>query len=237
MSRHVILDSASHLNLRVRTEASAELGDGIMTCLAVPAEFRRLATEFPIVFRHDPETDSFSAVALFGFEAGENLFLEEGQWDASRKPLALAIQPFLVGRPQGDGLVQVHIDLDHPRVSTDDDGVRLFDDQGQPSPFVEEIATMLAALDEGYRESADFFAALDRYELFEPFSMDVTMDDGGQHRLVGYHLINEDKLNLLEPGALAELHSAGYLLPAFMAIASLGNLSKLVQRKNRRSHA
>jgi hypothetical protein len=93
---------------------------------------------------------------------------------------------------------------------------------------------MLGALDEGYRASGEFYAALDRYDLLEPFSMDVTLDNGASHRLVGYHLVNEDKLRALEPGVLAELHRDGHLEPIFMALASLGNLAKLVRRKNRR---
>ena len=66
--------------------------------------------------------------------------------------------------------------------------------------------------------------------------MDVTLDSGAMHRLVGYHLVNEDKLAALEPGALAELHAEGHLLPTYMALASLGNLARLVAAKNRRDH-
>ena len=73
-----------------------------------------------------------------------------------------------------------------------------------------------------------------RYELLEPFSLDVDLRDGSKHRLVGYHLIDEEKLRALEPGAVAELHSAGYLMPIFMALASLANVSALIARKNRK---
>ena len=47
-------------------------------------------------------------------------------------------------------------------------------------------------------------------------------------------MIDEEKLRALEPGALAELHSAGHLMPIFMTLASLANLSALIERKNRR---
>lgn len=238
MTSHAILNPNDHKDIRVQTRHQADLGDGVMACFTVPVEFRRIQGEFPILFRRDLETGQFSALALLGFEAGENLFLSDGHWDASYKPLALAVQPFLVGRPaEGDGPGQVHIDMAHPRVLTGgDEGVRLFDDDGNPSPFIDEMASSLGMLDEGYRQSADFFAALDRYELLEPFSLDVTMDDGQQQRLVGYHMVNEDRLRTLEPGALAELHAAGHLMPLFMAVASVGNLAKLVRRKNQRLH-
>lgn len=235
MSNHQILDPAKHAELRIRTEAGVELGDETMAALAVPAEFKRLACEYPILFRLDGATGSFSALALFGFEQGENLFLESGRWDASVKPLAMSVQPFLVGRPRdGEGASQVHIDMGHPRIAQDGEGMRVFDPQGKPTPYLEQVAGMLAMLDEGYRASSGFFAALKRYDLLEPFSMDVTLDSGATHRLVGYHLINEEKVAALEPGALAELHVEGHLGPVFMAMASLGNLGKLVRRKNRR---
>lgn len=234
MSNHQILNSADHGNLRIHVEAGARFGDDVMSALAVPNEFRRLATDYPILFKFDPEQRSYSALALFGFEHGENLYLDGDRWDAA-KPLAMATRPFLIGRPSaGEGSAQVHIDLDHPRISTNGEGVRLFDDTGRPTPLVEQMAGMLGDLDDGYRASADFFAALQRYDLIEPFSMDVTMEDGALQRLVGYSLIDEDKLRALEPAAIAELHTAGYLMPMFMALASLGNLSKLVRRHSGR---
>jgi hypothetical protein len=129
----------------------------------------------------------------------------------------------------------VHIDLGHARIASNgEEGIRPFDDHGQPTPYLEAVIAGLDELDQGYRASGDFFAALERYELLEPFALDVDLRDGSKHRLVGYHLIDEEKLRALEPGALAELHSAGYLMPVFMALASLGNLSALIERKNRR---
>jgi len=234
MSRHVILTSEEHGTLRVRTEASAELGDAVMTSFTVPFEFRRIQHDFPILFRRDIETGRFSALALLGFESGENLFLQDGRWIADYRPLAMAVQPFLLGRSaSGDGPSQVHIDLDHPRVSYNRDGVLLFDSSDRPTPFLEQIGEMLAELDAGYRASEDFFAALDRYDLLEPFALDVELKDGSKHRMVGYHLINEDKLRTLEPNAIAELHSEGHLMPIFMALASLSNLPKLIALKSR----
>jgi hypothetical protein len=235
MSNHQILNFADHGDLRIRTEADSALGDGVMASLAVPAEFRRLAPDYPILFRFDQAGQGFSALALFGFEPGENLFLEGGQWDAITRPLSMAVQPFLVGRArEPGGPSQVHVDMAHPRVVQAGEGVRLFDQAGQPTPYLEQAAAMLGALDEGWQDSADYFAALDRHGLIEPFSMDVTLDNGAMHRLVGYHLVNEERLRALEPGALAELHAAGYLESTYMALASVANLARLVRRKNRR---
>jgi hypothetical protein len=235
MTRHAILTSDEHRDLRVRVEPSAELGDAVMSAFTVPLEFRRIQHEFPILFRRDDRGD-FSALALLGFETGENLFLVGDRWDAGYKPLSLAIQPFLVGRSaDASGSAQVHIDLDHPRIARNGEGMLLFEQAGQPTPYLERISAMLDELDVGYRASKAFFAALNRYDLLEPFALDVELRDGSKHRMVGYHLINEEKLRELEPGAVAELHSEGHLMPIFMALASLSNLGSLIERKNRRN--
>ena len=233
MSGHVQLDSSAHRQLRIRTGASAELGDSVMACLTVPSEFRRVQNEFPILFRRDLDSGKFSALALFGFENGENLFLEDTRWNADYRPLAMSIQPFLIGL--GSSGAEVHVDLDHPRIAgPDEEGVRVFDSAGLPSPYLEAVMAGLDELDQGYRTGGDFFDALERYELLEPFFLDVELRDGSAHRMVGHHIIAEEKLQGLEPGPLSELHSAGYLMPIFMALASLSNLSALVARKNRR---
>ncbi|WP_298196428.1 SapC family protein [Novosphingobium sp.] len=238
MSQHQILNPADHGTLRVHTGPGAQYGDDTMACLTVPAEFRRVQGHFPIVFRRDLATGQFSALALFGFEPGENLFLEEGHWDAPYRPLALSIQPFLVGRPgPGGGEGQVHIDMAHPRVSTSGEGTRLFDDEGRPTPHVEAVAGMLGDLDHAHREGASFFAALERHDLLEPFSLEVALDDGSQHSLVGFHTIDEVRLAALAGPALQELHATGDLLRIHLAMASLSQFAGLVARRNARIRA
>ncbi len=235
MSQHEILNPADHGTLRVRTEASAALGDNVMACLTVPAEFRAVQAHYPIVFRRDGETGKLAALALFGFDSGENLFLAGDSWDALYKPLALAVQPFLIGRPANDDDVpQVHVDRGHARISTSGEGVRVFDDSGQPTPYLEAIASKLGDLDFAWRASDGFFATLERYDLIEPFSLDVTLDNGSQQSLVGFQTINEDRLAALDGAALQSLQAQGHLTAIFMVLASLSQFAALVARMNAR---
>lgn len=236
MTNHAILTPEDHGDLRIRTERGAALGDAVMSAIVVPDEFRQVQNEYPILFRINSERDGFVALAIFGFEAGENLYLEGDRWDARHRPLSIDIQPFLIGGRPGDAETkQVHIDMASPRIGGSE-GVRLFDETGRPSPYLETIIEKLGALDAGYGECGDFFAALTRYELLEPLILEVTLDDGSTNRLVGFHVIDEEKLQALDAAALAELHVAGHLMPIFMALASLANLSRLIARKNRRTH-
>ena len=84
----------------------------------------------------------------------------------------------------------------------------------------------------GYETSKHFFEALARYDLFEPFVFEVPLSNRSKQSLVGFHMINEDKLRSLDADALGALQADGYLMPIFMAVASLSNLTELVVRKN-----
>jgi hypothetical protein len=234
MSDHALLDSTIHRDLRVRTARGADLGDAVMCCIAMPDEFRRLQNDYPILFRLDVERDSFAALAMFGFENGENLFLDGDRWDARHVPLAIDIQPFLIGgTPDQSGEKQVHVDMASPRIA-DGEGTRVFDDDGRPTPYLETIADKLGALDAGFRASSDFVAALRRHNLLEPLTLEITLDDGSINRLVGFHVIDEARVAALDVAALGELSEADHLMPIFMAVASIGRLHELIARKNRR---
>ena len=231
MTSHAILTAEAHRELRVRRDRDVRLGDGVMSCMTVPAEFRRVQAHYPILFRRNIERDSFAAMALFGFEDGENLFLANGAWDADYVPLSIDIQPFLIGGT-ADGAKQVHVDLGSPRIG--ENGERVFDADGRPTGYLETIAEQLGELDEGHRASGEFFSALRRYELLEPLTLEVALGDGSVNRLVGFHVIDETRLSGLDAAALGTLQAEGHLMPIFMAVASIGNLNALVARKNRR---
>lgn len=233
MSDHAILTAEAHRDVRIREERGAALGDALMCCVTFPDEFRRVADEYPILFRLNAERDAFTALAMFGFSDGENLFLDGDHWDAGYIPLAVDIQPFLIGGVDGAGDKQVHIDMASPRIGGGE-GVRLFDADGRATPYLEDVAGKLGELDDGYQRSGDFFAAMTRHELLEPLTLEIELDDGSINRLVGFHAVDEDRLQALDAAALGELHGAGHLMPLFMAVASVGKLSALVARKNAR---
>lgn len=234
MTGHAILTSEAHCELRIRTGRGAELGDAVMCAIAVPNEFRQVQNEYPILFRLNQERDSFTAFAMFGFETGENLFLDGNHWDARYRPLSIDIQPFLIGMSaDGAGAKQVHVDMASPRIGGGED-MRVFDRDGRPTPYLDAIAEKLGALDAGYQASHGFFDALRRYELLEPLVLEVTLDDGSINRLVGFHTIDEARLQALDAAALGELQADDHLMPIFMALASLANLPALIARKNDR---
>jgi hypothetical protein len=205
-----------------------------MSALTFPDEFRTLQAHYPIVFHKLEDGTGFQALALLGFEQGENLFLEGEHWDAPDLPLTIERQPFLIG-VDGDQLM-MHVDLDSPRLSTDR-GEALFLPHGGNSDYLERMNSILQAIHAGLQGTTGFIGALLEHELLESFVVDITLDDGSQNRLAGFYTINEERLAGLAGSTLERLHRAGHLQAIYMVLASLSNFRSLIERKNRRHAA
>jgi hypothetical protein len=230
MQNAVLLNNLDHKDLRVIPARGARYGDDVMFAATFPDEFRSLQAHYPIVFRKVDGGVGFEALALFGFQPGENLFLNDAGWDAEYVPLTVLRQPFQIG-VSGDELT-MHIQMHSPRVSTEE-GEPLFLAHGSPSPFLDQMNSALMAIHQGLQGLPGFVGALLELGLLESFMFDIELDDGSQNRLAGFYTINEDKLAALDASAVAGLHRAGYLAAIYMVVASLSNFRGLIARKNR----
>jgi hypothetical protein len=232
MPNHAILNNVEHKHLRIINARGAAYGDAVMSALTFPAEFRDLQANYPIVFAPN-DAGGYDALALLGFEQGENLFLGPDGWDAPTIPLTIERQPFMIGRGADDELT-IHVDMDSPRVRDGGiDGEALFLTYGGTSEYLERISAVLRTIHDGLQASRGFVAALMELDLLEPFTLDVELDDGAQHRLAGFSTIHEERLATLSADQLKALHDAGYLQAIFMATASLAQFRGLIQRRNR----
>lgn len=229
MTNPVLLHNVEHKDLKIIPGRGTRFGDGEMMSPTFPAEFRNVLAHYPIVFRETGNAQRYEPVALFGFQDGENLFATDYAWDALYVPLAVARQPFLMGL-SGDSLL-VHVDLDHPKVSTTI-GEPLFLEFGGNSEFLEYINSTLLALHQGLQSNAGLVAALLEHGLIEPFTLDIELNNGAHNQLVGFATINEEKLAALDGAALERLHTPGHLLAAHLIVASLIKLRELIDRKN-----
>lgn len=231
MTHPVLLNNVEHKDLKIILGRGTRFGDGETICPTFPAEFRNVLAHYPIVFRETGNEQRYEPVALFGFVEGENLFAGADAWDALYVPMAVARQPFSMGL-SGDSLL-VHVDLDHPKVSTTI-GYPLFLEYGGQSELLEQVNSLLLALHQGLQSNAGFVAALLDYDLIEPFTLDIELNNGSHNQLLGFSTINEEKLAALDGAALAHLHQHGYLMAAHQMGASLVQLRELIERKNQR---
>lgn len=239
MTNHVMLDNVTHKDLRVIRDYRQVPGYDVSAARVFPSEFMQLQMEYPLFFIRNKEEGGFEPIALLGFSDKENLYLDENGWDAGYVPLSIEREPFLIGFQEQvvDGVPTkapvVHIDLDHPSVS-DTDGERVFLPHGGESPLLERISSVLMTIHQGYEAAKSLSGMLVGLELIESVSLGVELRDGSQESVKGLYTINEDKLQNLNASALESLHKKGHLRDVYMMLASMPNVSRLIERKNRR---
>ncbi|MBH1663697.1 SapC family protein [Stenotrophomonas maltophilia] len=242
MARYEMLNNIAHRDLRVATGFGPEFGDAVGMVPAYPSEFAELQREYPIFLRKQAGSGEWQAVALLGFEQHENLFLQDGRWNASYLPGAAAKGPFLIGFQEHyiDGVLTreavMHVDLDHPRVNIDA-GEPLFLPQGGNTPYLDHIAGVLRGIHDGSAFGAAMFAMLDESGLIQPVTLDVQITQHHRVSVNGLHGIDRERLALLDDSTLAALNRAGCLEGAYLMLASLHNMRRLIAEKQRRLRA
>ncbi|MDR6843160.1 SapC family protein [Pseudoxanthomonas sacheonensis] len=239
MARYELLNNVTHKDLRVIAGFGRQFGDEIGMVPAFPSEYAELQREYPIFFRKDGDDGQWQSVALLGFEQHENLFLQDGRWNAAYLPGAVAKGPFLIGFQEQriDGELRkepvIHVDLEHPRVSFSD-GEPVFLPHGGNSPYLQHIAGVLRGIRDGAEFGTAMFAAFDAMGLIQPVNLDVQLDDRHRVNVNGLYGIDREKLAALDAESLLRLNQAGFLEGAYLVLASLHNMRRLMAEKQRR---
>ena len=236
MAQYELLNNVAHKDLRIVTRRGADLGDAVGGCAVYPTEFNELQKYYPIVFQA-LEDGSWLTIALFGFEANENLFLLDDQWRVPYIPAVIEREPFVIGMQQrSNGVVEpvVHVDLDSSRIAKDGRGAALFLPYGGNSPFLERMTSVLSAVHEGVAEADRMISEFVRLDLIENITIEVEFSNGGHYKNNRYATVSKEKLLMLPDAEVAALHRSGLLRYAYLIIGSISNIQQLVDIKNGR---
>ena len=233
----VTLDSRAHRDLRISRHTSPQAAQ-VDAVSVVPREFQRLVAHYPIFFTKSAESGRFEPAVLLGFQKKENLFFVEGRWDVAYVPLQIQRQPFsLVPRRSeapggGQGSLDIALDISSSQVQTGE-GERLFDDNGQPSKYLQSVTSILSTLVSGSAEGYAFTAKLAELNLIEPVGINIEFVDHSEAKLQGLYWIAAAALKGLSGAQLAELRDRGFLEWLYFQMASVSHISSLVARKNK----
>jgi hypothetical protein len=78
------------------------------------------------------------------------------------------------------------------------------------------------------------FAAFTALDLIEPVKLEIKLDEQQGYDVLGLHTISRQKLQALDGAALANLNRAGFLEGAYLVLASMNNVKKLMALKQRK---
>lgn len=226
MDNIVVLNNTLHRKVRVTASAALALGDNQHFVPVAVSEFPALALHYPILFAKDADTGQFYCGAMLGFDAGENLCIDEQREDGLYRPLNLRRGPFYTA---GDELA---VDLEHPRVSATGEHP-LFDETGNPSLYLQSVMGIMRELKPGLARTTVFIRTLLDLQLIEPVAIKSQFDDGSRRETDGLYTVSQDALAGLDDKSAVDLFRRGYLQLIYLQRASLGNVTALAQRKNR----
>ena len=218
MANTALLNNIDHADLKIITRRGAEFGDSVNQVAVYPTEFSELQRDYPIFFRKD-EAGNYFCVVLMGLDKGENLFLAGDRWNANYVPALV-----------------IHVDLDNPRVSKTE-GEPLFLAQGGNAPYLQHVSQVLRVIAIGDEMTKPMFEAFDQAGLIEPVSLDLKLDDHTEYKVPDLFTLSEERLAALEGEMLERLHKGGFLRAAYLVLASLSNVNRLINMKNAKRSA
>ncbi|MGN6376959.1 MAG: SapC family protein [Sphingomonas sp.] len=235
MTSYALLNNVEHHDLKVRlADDGGAFGAAVNQVPVVPTEIEEVQRDYPVVLRRDAD-GGYQAMALLGLDRDENLFVEGGSWGGRYVPAALQRGPFRIGAPpegaEGEGPM-LYVDLDHQAVGRDG-GEPLFREHGGNAPYLDHVARVLRRLHEGNLVAPSLYQALAEHELITPVTLQISLDDVTRYDVPDCFTIEAARLSQLDGAALERLNRAGFLRVAFMISASLGNIPRLIERKNR----
>ena len=234
--RLVELSRSEHAELRIRAELVEATTASQHLIPVVVSEFRKAATQYPLVFAKNPETGRFGSYVLNGLGVEENLFWSGTELDVAYVPLNVRRQPFFVGTddaPAGPATNVLCIDLDSPCV--DASGAKtIVNPDGSDSAYLQEILSILGELVAGKQRTEQFIASLLSLDLLAPIVLDIVLDDGTPLQVQGLYGVDDEKFRQLAAEDIASLWKAGYLDLIYAVMIASGQIFNLIRLKNQR---
>ena len=234
--RLVELSRSEHGKLRIRADRVEAYAARNHLIPIVVSEFRKAATQYPIVFAKHPGTGRFAPYVLSGLGLEENLFWSGTELDVAYVPLNVRRQPFYVGTddaPNAPAANVLCIDLDSPCV--DSSGTRtIVNDDGSDSAYLKEMLAILGELVGGKTATEQFIATALRLDLLAPIMLDIVLDDGTPLQVQGLYGLDEEKFKQLDAAEITSLWQAGDLDLFYAVMISGGQIFKLIRLKNQR---
>lgn len=233
MARIEQLNNTQHSKIRIKrnTHVSDLSAQNILP--VVLGEFPSAAMEFPVCFIKNPQNEEYQTVALMGLEAGENLFVNDGNWDANYMPARYTHTPFgLLRNPEDENQFGIAVDVEH-RLVSETEGEPLFTEDGLETEFMQKQKESMANYLDQEHQTKRFVKELEELDLIITRSIDMNIGEK-KMKVDGISMVDEEKMKELSDEAFLSLHKKGMLSFIYTHLISMRQMSNLMRRKAKR---
>lgn len=236
----VAVDRSAHRELRI-LPASRDwsVARDLNAMFIAAAEFADACAHYPIVFvnaGNDPQGQrQVAPVAVFGLAEKENLYVEGTGWRVDYIPALLQAYPFGIARVD-ESRVAVVIDEAYAGWSRDA-GTALFDEQTQPTAYLEGLRGQLERLESEMQRTLALGRVLLDAGLLSGMRFDATLPSGRKVSVEGFMSVDEARLAALPDAQVLEFHRNGVLGLIHAHQLSMRHMRKLVAWRQAREGA
>ncbi len=224
----VAVSSDKHSKIRIKDNAILVQSKNSHFAPVVVQEFVPASQEFPITFIKDSETGQFRAIVLLGLKPEENLFFDENAWQATYKPQALTLYPFLLSQGEEQSILCFD---QSASVVNEKEGQAFFDDQGNQTTWLSEQGEKVVQYVEKTYATKNFIKLLLDNDLLAPQTLNLTLENEESYSLNGLYAIDEKKLNSLSDESFNALRKTGALPAIYAALLSMQRIHSLARKK------
>jgi hypothetical protein len=231
----VSLNSEVHRDLKFdTTQVNFGFSRNTMAVLIAGTEFAEASRDYPIVFIRGQD-QQLRPMVLLGVRKDENLFVDDaGKWNAAYVPAFVRRYPFVLAEGAQPGQLLVCIDEKCAALNSEI-GELLIDANGQSQPFMNDVLQFLQNFQQEFAKTEALTKQLDELGLFVQQAVRFDAADGDAFQLTDFLMIDEGKFNQIEDAKLPGLFRSGALGLAYLHLASMGNMHKLLGLVNSRT--
>ncbi|WP_158089252.1 SapC family protein [Magnetofaba australis] len=221
-----------HSALRLSAQMNAAFALKSQNAPLTDIEFFSCAHSHPILFAKTPE-DETVAIALMGLSRANNLYVDPQthQWrEATYMPAFFRRYPFIQMKDEKGERSIVGMDMACPAVN-DESGARLFEEDGKPSPTLDNAIKFLATFEAGLTRMKAFAAELDKLELLVPSEVEWQRGDI-KSKFSSFLKVDEQKLDALSEEQILPLIKNGYYKLIMAHLFSQENFRRMIELSN-----
>jgi hypothetical protein len=224
------ISKARHAEFTVREGKGYAFAAEVNSVPLMTVEFAAAAHDYPIVFSLDG--DVVLPIVVVGIDSGHSLFVNaDGTWNADYVPAFIRRYPFVFSASEDGETLTLCIDEAFEGLDRKGrEGQRLFDEAGERTPYLERVLEFVNAYQGEHQRTKAFGALLQELDLLEPSQANVTLPDGSQRLLSGFHCISRERLKALPAEKLAELVANDALELIYIHQFSLKNFETLLRK-------
>jgi hypothetical protein len=192
-------------------------------------EFPQAAPEYAVVFAQSG--DDVVPVVILGARQNENLYLgSDDAWQAKYIPAFIRRYPFVFSPSEDGKTFTLCVDEAFQGLNYMGRGQALFDAEGKPTPYVDNVLKFLQEYRAQFLRTQAFCKKLKELDLLEPMQAQFTLGTGEKMSLTGFLVVDRKRLKALPAETLHQLAATDELELIYLHLQSMQNFNTVKNR-------